>query len=617
LPAFGDYSPAEMNLKECSFDKNADAIILLDEAVSDHDEEYRLVTRRRIRIKIFNQREIDRGNIRIRFYSKDQFEFISEIRGITFNQEGSPPLISYLGNKSIFTEKEDNIFSSIKFALPNVRPGSIIEYEYTSTMKHYGGLSDWEFQNDIPTLKSCYRLTLLPNTQFQYSVQKKINYPIVIKPMPDEGRIYFEMNNIPGLKFEPYMDAIRDYLQKVEFQLAGFTRRTGGTTKVTQTWKDLAYELGSDRDFGGVIKKDLPKMDEIKNLVAKETTDPGKVAAIYNYVRNSFTWNGYHAIHAREGLKNAWEKRRGHAAEINLVLINLLQAFNIEVYPLLVAERNYGKIDTAYPFLDRFNKVVAYAIAGDKTFILDATQKYSTPDLIPYSLLNTIAFLVNKKQSMLIRIASENDTYKNVITATANVDDKGLLSGTAIIESSGYAKLLRTEKARTDVKKFIKDILQDPGSELVVDNCVFGNLDIDSGALLQKIEFHDELDVSGGFIFLTYNLFTGFAKNPFTASERFTNINFGYPYDITLKVNLQLPEKCKIDKLPADKKIISSDKTTSASRKLKIENNVLVATIEFWQTVTLVGYEYYDSVKSLYKQVVDLFNEPVVIKIAN
>ena len=73
LPSFGYYSAEEINLKECSFDKNAGAVILLDEAVADHDEQWRLTTHRRIRIKILDKREVDRGDIRIRFYSKDNF----------------------------------------------------------------------------------------------------------------------------------------------------------------------------------------------------------------------------------------------------------------------------------------------------------------------------------------------------------------------------------------------------------------------------------------------------------------------------------------------------------------------------------------------------------------
>ena len=615
LPGFGEYNQEEINLKECSFEKNAGAVILLDEAVSDHDDEYRLITHHRIRIKILDKREIERGNIRIRFYSKDKFEYIDKIKGRATNYENGNAVISELNSRSIFTEKEDNLYSSMKFAIPNVKAGTIIEYEYESYMKHYGGLSSWEFQNDIPTLKSCYLLTILPGVEFEYSVQKKSNYPIVIKPIPDVGKIYFEMNNIPGLKFEPYMDAVRDYLQSVHFQLASYTGSYGNKNKVNQTWRDLAYDLTTDKDFGGAIKKDLPNTSEIKNIVSAETTDSGKIAAVYNYVRNNFTCLHDYGKYATDGLKGVWEKRAGSAGEINLILLNLLQTFNIEASPLLVAERDFGKIDTTYPFIDKFNKVVAYAKVGGKSFIMDATQKYCPPNLTPYPLLNTVAFVPDKKEYRLIRILNKGYAYNNTIAVNAKLDDKGMLDGIAEITSSEYAKQLRTEKIKDDPKKFIKDVLQEPGSELVIDNCSFDNLDDDGKPLIQKIKFHNELNVSGGFVFFIYNLFTGFAKNPFTATERFTNINFGYPYDIKLSVVLQLPEKAKIDKLPVDKNIISPDKSVYVYRMLKKENNELTVTIGFKQTSTLIGYDQYAGLKTLYAQITDLLNEPVVIKI--
>ncbi|HLG39441.1 MAG TPA: hypothetical protein VI461_07225, partial [Chitinophagaceae bacterium] len=374
-------------------------------------------------------------------------------------------------------------------------------------------------------------------------------------------------------------------------------------------------DLLSDKEFGGAIRKDLPNTSEIKNIVLKESTDSAKIAAIYNYTRNNFTCTRDYGKYAADGLKGAWEKRAGSAGEINLILINLLQSSGIEVYPLLVAERDFGKIDTTYPFIDRFNKVVALAKAGSKTFVLDATQKYCPPGLTPYPLLNTVAFIVDKKNNNLVRILTNSNAYNNIITVTATINDKGLLQGAAEIKSSGYAKQLRTEAIKTDRKKFVTDILQEPGSELLVDDFSFENLDDDLSPLTQKVKFHNELNVSGGFVFFIYNLFTGFAKNPFTATERFTNVNFGYPYNINLSITLQLPENSTIDKLPGDKAISSPDRSAYVYRTLKKENNTIIINVGFRQTTTLVGYDQYTNLKTLYTQISDLLNEPIVIKI--
>jgi hypothetical protein len=295
----------------------------------------------------------------------------------------------------------------------------------------------------------------------------------------------------------------------------------------------------------------------------------------------------------------------------------MLRSFDLEVYPLLVAERDYGKIDTTYPFIDRFNKVVAYAKADGKTFILDATQTYTPPGLTPYPLLNTIAFIVDKKNFNLIRILSSRNSYSNNITVTGKIDNAGLLTGTAEIVSAGYAKQLRTEKIKRDNKKFISETLQEPGSEILVDDLVTENLDDDSKPLIQKIDFHNEMNVSGGVIFLTGNLFTGFSKSPFTSETRFTNINFGYPYNIHVEAKIELPDKAKIDKLPESKHQVFGAEFVIVDRQFKLENNTLFISVNFRQTMTIIPNEQYSSLKAIYKQAIDLLNEPVLVKIVN
>ncbi len=152
LPEFGAYSTEELTMTECSMDKDAEAVILLDQANSYYDDNYQLITERRIRIKILNQRGIDRGSVRIPFYSKDGFEVIKKVDAMSFTPGDKD--FSKVSRKSIFTEKEDDRYSIIKFAIPNVKTGSIIEYRYTSVMKSYSGLDNWFFQSDIPITAS-------------------------------------------------------------------------------------------------------------------------------------------------------------------------------------------------------------------------------------------------------------------------------------------------------------------------------------------------------------------------------------------------------------------------------------------------------------------------------
>ena len=69
VPEYGVFTDQDINLKQCEFDKDADAVVLLDKATSTYNDEHNLVTERRIRFKILKERGIERGNVHISYYS--------------------------------------------------------------------------------------------------------------------------------------------------------------------------------------------------------------------------------------------------------------------------------------------------------------------------------------------------------------------------------------------------------------------------------------------------------------------------------------------------------------------------------------------------------------------
>ncbi len=616
FPEKGIFSEDELRLKECTFEKDAEAIILLDEATSNHDDEYRLITKRRIRIKILNEKGLNWANIIIPYYSKDKFETISDVEGFTYNYKGTGQAgeMITLEKKQIFTEKVNDRFSNIKFALPSVSAGSIIEYWYTSEMKHYGGLRSWDFQSEIPILKSAYLLTIIPNTEFSYIVSKKINYDILILPLKKTGQIYFEMNNIPGLKNEPFMNAPKDYIQRVEFQLSSYKSVYGVTMKVDDTWNRLAKDLSQDEELGSAMKKDLPGLDPLRTLLAGETSLQKKLAIIYKYVQLNFSWNGLDSKYTSEGLKKIMEKRNGTSGELNLVMVNLLQIFGIEAYPLLVAERSFGNVDPRFPLIDRFNKTVVYAVIEEKTFILDVTDKYCPPDIIPYPLLNTYALVVNKNTKELTNINADNTAFNSHITLNSKIAKEGILSGTASIWNKQYATQHYTRLIKENEPAFIKNV-EEENQNIEVINFKSNIFSSDTGSFIFQFDFKKDLHDNSGFILLNYNLLTGLLKNPFTKNIRFTDINFGYPYSVISEHIIELPEGTKLD-LPVDKTVTTPKKDMLASRKFEKKGNKLFIKIEISRIATFYPVNAYSVLQLFYKDMLMMFNEPVTIKLA-
>jgi hypothetical protein len=614
FPEFGEFNSVETAMKECQFDKEADAVILLDYASSYYDDEYHLITDRRVRIKILNQRGLERANIIIPFYSRNDFEEIRSVQGLTYNTDGSST--TKLDKKSVFTEKEDDKYSNVKFALPNVKVGSIIEYKYRSIMKSYGGLDKWLFQADIPTIRSCFKLVVLPVTDFSYVVTKKDIYNVTIIPPNDNGTIYFEMNNLPGLSKEPYMGSVRDYLQKVEFELSAFANTHLGVNEdYNSSWKEVCKNLLEEEHFGGAIKKNIPVPADLAAAVMKENSPVEKMSAIYTYVRDNYQWNGYYSLYTAEGLRKLTETKLGTAGEINLLLINFLQSFNLDVRAMLVAEKHYGKVDPKHIILDRFNKTAAYLSLGGTDYILDATQKYCPATLIPYPLLGTYALVVDKSTTQLSSINPNGQVYKKDITVNARLDNGGLLNGTVSIRSAQYAKESQLREIRGNNEGYIASGYATLYEGLGVSGFTYDYKETDSIPLAEQFNFSRQIDDNGGYLLLNCNLFTELTKNPFTAVVRFSNIIFGYPYNIAVNESIQLPANSKIEQLPKDIVFTTADKSISLTRTIRKTDTTLEVKTSFNQSLTEVEAESYQVLKDFYKSMVDQLNDPVVVKL--
>jgi hypothetical protein len=621
-PDFGIFNAAEISMKQCDFDKDADAVVLLDKGNSTYTENYNLRTERRIRLKILKERGIERGNIRIRYYSGDDFESISSVDATVVNVDNQGTQTrNTLERKSVFTKKLNKYWSEVSFALPNVKVGSLIEYKYVSEMKHYGGLKEWTFQKEIPVLLSSYFLVLLPNSEFAYSVYKVSNLPIKVIPDKTNGAVTFEMQNIAGLREEAYMGSANDYLQRVKFQFAGSNevRNSGygnavtNRTNYTNTWKQFARELSEDADFGGQLNRNLSGAELLQQGWAVHTDPFVRMKKIHNYVKSTFNWDYIYSKYAIEGSKNSWEKKSGSTGDVNLILINLLKSAGLAVQPLLVSERDHGKIDTSYPYMDQFNKVVAYVTIGDKHYILDGTDKQTPSDIIPFDLLNTIGFIVDKKSSGLVKITDAMRKNTNLVQVTGVVNNLGQVKLDATVDEFDYAKIENKGKWERNKKNYEREFFE-PYKLPVPDTFVVAGLESDSLPMHHDTRVNYTMSKTGDYYLLNYNLFTGFNKNPFINENRFTDINFGCPQNTVFSGTFNLPDNLTPEALPKSLKMITPDKSMLMVREVKQNGNTMKIDVRISINKTEFAAEDYPDVQSFYKQMIDLLNEPIVLK---
>jgi len=617
FPEYGLLTREEIDLKECAFDKEADAVVLIHEAISNYDDQHRLVTYHHVKLKILTSKGFSSASVVLPFYRQDEFETIDQVEGMTLNpSQNLHAEKSKLERKSIFTQKENERIGKVVFTFPAIQAGSIINYKYRSTMKHYGGLEDWNFQERVPVLKSKYKLFILPNVEFAYRVNKSPELPIVIEKVASEGSVNFEMQNIPGLGDEPYMDSRNDYLQKVTFQLSGYAMGTENSKKYMTSWDEAMRELLNSKEFGSQLGKNIPGTEDFLSKVRTIASPEEKLKSVFNYVRSNMNWNGLFSKYSVDGVKDAWQKKTGNSADINLILTNLLKDVSIEAYPMLVSERFHGSVNVSYPFLDQFNSVFVCANINNRKYYLDATDKTIPLHLTPVDILNTTAFVVNRKAGGLVNITNDTAKYNESVSLELKLAGNGLLNGEVTVSSYDYARILKLEEYKTDKNIFLNKYFKIDGGVISPADLQLSNMDNESLPLKQHAKFSTNLNTTEDFSFLPLNIFTGFEVNPFLSEQRFSNINFGYGRTISLNIFLQLTSNYMIDDLPKSIMITNPERDITFARQItysKVDNSIS-CTMLFDFKKSLYEADMYPVLKEMYQNIFKYLAEPLVLK---
>ena len=175
VPAFGKVEKADLEIKECDFDKKADALVLFDvgELYCDISNGVTMQLEKHVRIKILKDKGVDQADIKIRYHSYHNDEYINNLTAQTYNLDAAGNIVTTGVEKKLIYDKAINQrYSQKVFTFPEAKAGSIIEYKYVDWMN---GLSvkNWYFQKSIPVKFSRYTMDF-PNELIVTATQKGV-----------------------------------------------------------------------------------------------------------------------------------------------------------------------------------------------------------------------------------------------------------------------------------------------------------------------------------------------------------------------------------------------------------------------------------------------------------
>ncbi len=578
---FGSLRPFDVELKECSFEKDAPAVVLFDKGNSWFVQDqggFILRFDRHIRIKIFDEAAFGKGEFKIDLYKGgEQREQVKDIEGFTFNVEGGQLKTVRLEDKSIYKEDINEYWYMKKFAMPQVKEGSIIDVKYSVYSHYFEHFRDWEFQSDIPILYSEYKVNMIPFFSYRYRLQGATRFDNFKKyekagldrrfaGIPFQDMVYeFGFENVASFKDESFISSRNDYIKKIDFQLSEINHTSGYSRKYMNTWPSLAKELLDHTDFGRYLKK-AEKWGSKTLAHLADKSEEERLNAVLTYMKQNYNWNHYTGKQAQYSIKEFNEKLSGNIGNINLSAIGALRAVGLTAKPVIISTRDNGKVTNSFPYSNLFNYVLILVEVDNAIRLVDATQDLCPNNLIPSNCINGQGFIVEEDSENWVTIANAATSLEEVNLALSVNVEENLIEGACRARSTGYAAVSERSEFYASREKFEEEIAK---KGLKVDKVEAQNLSDSSLPFKYNFEFTQSIDrIDEQLIFSPFaNLVE--KNNPFKQEERSLPVDLVYLRGKRLITTIQIPEGYKVDELPLPKKVSTDNVSFSYIAQVK------------------------------------------------
>ena len=576
-PKFGKISADELKTKVYAIDSSANAVILCDfgstELEGNSKGWFSLSSVRHTIIHILNKNGYDEANIEIPFYMDgNSKEVVANLKAVTYNLVNGKVVETKLEKSAQFTENVDKNRKLLKFTMPQVKEGSIIEFQYELKSDFISVLDPWYFQSlTAPTLWSEFNFSVpefftynfLSRGYLGYTYSETTNFsaPFSISDLTSTGSSHAEsfvakgtryrwvIKNVPELKTENYTYSIRNHISRMEFQLAG-QRDPLVQRSYRSSWQEVTKNLLASESFGEKLNTNNNWMaDDIKPLYAGEENKAQKAIKIFEFVRDNFKCTGQAGIYLNQTLKNVFKTKQGTVSEINLLLTAMLRYAGLEASPVLLSTTGHGYTTEFSPMITSMNYVVAQVNDGNKNYFLDGTRPRLGFNHLPIECYNGHARMVDENATAVYFVADSLKEKKATVFFIGNGED-GTWGG-GVTQYLGYYESygVRDDIAADSKEEFFKGIQKTYGATANISQPQIDSLA--SYDLPVTIKYHLDMTLDDeDILYINPTFSEGYKKNPFMAAERYYPVEMPYAQDETIISTVEVPRGYKVDEIP-------------------------------------------------------------------
>ncbi|MDA8971523.1 DUF3857 domain-containing transglutaminase family protein [Flavobacteriaceae bacterium] len=649
-----NYKPGKVSKEELRESQNAlypdaEATILYREYKTfftyNQSKGFELMTEVFERVKIYKPEGFSFGTKRLKTYNHDKDrEQLLSLKAVTYNLVKGSIEKDKLSKSKVFEDRINNYYIETSFTMPNLKPGSIVEYEYRISSP-FTDIGSIDLQFEIPVNKIKVELKIpdfyiyrnYPNPQaaigYAYEESEKkvevairgrsgigtADYDTTGRDRSNHGssgyreKIFtLEEVNVPPLKNTGYVDNIDNYRAKTIWELA-MTRTSGGVEKRYATTWDAVTKSIYDRDaFSEQINQSKYYQEDLDTALRGLTNLEEKMAAIFGLVKSKVTWNKYAGYFPENGVKKTYKEGKGNVADINLMLVSMLRYANLNADPVLVSTKNNGI--PVFPTRYGFNYVIAQVRIGDKNYLLDATDPIAAIGLLPERVMNWQGRVVRPNGtsnwvSLYPAFVSNKLTY---VQAEVSPDFTNIIVRTRL--GAHYAKEFRNQNYNRSEAIQLKNL--EKYNEVIA----FSDLKIkdlettkENITLSYKATATSIVDDINGDLYFSPMLFFAQKENPFKEETRTYPLFFDFPKSNKYNITIKIPDGYKIKSLPEAISVAMPGKIISYSYLISEANGSIQLAVTLDINKPALVADDYGYIKAIFSQIVEKENEKVVL----
>lgn len=643
---YGKPSKEELSLTSYAPDTTATAIYLFHQGQSDfvYHDGFQLTTEHWVRIKILKPQGVSYADVSVPYYSptdRDEGqERASDIEGCSYNMENGKCIKTSMKRESISFERINNLYKMLKFSLPAVKEGTVIEYHYKLYSDYFSHIDNWMMQEELPMLYNQYKITI-PHV-FIYNIELRGKDYIQVKQRDSsihaterEGgsagvskdfivsaqETTFTSRNLPAIRQdEPYCWCPEDYKVQVSFDLQGTQFTPNEYKPYSQKWEDVDNQLlkPENTQFGKYLSFTNPFRPETKQAYNSEMSFEEKIICAFQILKKKMAWNGRYQLYSKE-LEKVIPKGNGSNADLNFILISILKDFGLEAYPVVLSRRSSGMLPYNFPSLQKLNTfiVAVYDINKQKYVFLDGSMDVPALNILPLELSVNKARILSPKEKeekkwVNVMALADNKSFMKIEARLEGNQVKGHRS--TILYGQEAVEYQANEKHKQD------SIVSNPGSngslknKLTVTNLKVKKQENDRALIEEEFDFVLQTDRTDDHLYINPMLFPHLKSNPFIQTERVLPIEFPYPYKFTMLTTLTLPEGYEVEETPQPQVIRTQGDGLQCKYMIQRQGNTISLNYIFYLKEPIFLTEQYKQLQELWTKVIEKNNEILVLK---